>query len=201
MDSAYLEIKDDAREFLTGVGLVAYSAVLIEHDLIWLLAGLAKVRFERARALFYSTSSAKARLDMIRSQVALSGIPAGMQEAVKKALDQSSGLADRRNELLHGELVGEMGEDGSLPKAMMLRIRKTATQRPVRDRPVSTTDVWRLVEDYSELSLLLTELSEDIRAPHSRGSWQGKYPEPQLSAPRQTNSQTRRRERKPPPRS
>lgn len=197
MKPSYLKFEEPGRELLTAIGAVTVIAVWAEAELIWLLAGLGQMRFNRARALFYSTASAKARLDMIRALIPQSGVPEGVAYATAKVLDKAAALADRRNELMHGQI----SEDEVHPGAMFIITRKTATSQPRRSRSIKAAEVWTLTQEYGELMRSLGDLSNDISFPASRDAWRGKYPPPPPKAPPQKSTREPRKAQRPPPRS
>jgi hypothetical protein len=166
---AYPELEADGIGLATAIGVVSMRSVWLEAGLVDLMGAVGKLSYARARALFYSTVAAKARLDMIRSLIALSGIPPGVALATTKALDKAARLFDRRNEFMHGGIRKVRGR-------RHLVTYKTATERPYRSRPVNEAEIWLLADELAALTLSLDELAQDIRFPVARGSWSGKYP-------------------------
>ncbi|PHY12522.1 hypothetical protein CSW58_12040 [Caulobacter sp. B11] len=170
MTSRLPELQGEGLEICTAIGVLTLAAVSLEKSLVNLLSALGKISFERSRSLFYSTVSAKARLDMTRSQIEHSGVPDGVKRAATKALDKAKKLTDRRNEIIHGDI-----QTNTLGR-FTLTSRMTATAKPIRQRLITSSEVWELADEYATLFDYMDELSSDISFPLMRNSWTGKYP-------------------------
>jgi hypothetical protein len=114
-------------DVIQALGVLMVRANLLEQSLVELLCILGEMSKERAAAIFYSSSSAKARTSLIRALVEPAKLKSHGAKQVVKSLDRVDAVSGRRNNLVHAMWNFEEGK----LKAALYKPNDVKPRKPV----------------------------------------------------------------------
>jgi len=162
------EVETFGEKLLIALGVVALRAGQLDDYFCFFLSAALGHRqigdVHMARALFFSTRSAKARHDMARAAIYVSKMSGARKEFALAILDRVEKVSERRNEFIHGQITHELQgkKDGTTAINQVLINFASAKKQPRKSRPLRLSEIEDLAMEYDEVKNRLWGFYADV---------------------------------------